>query len=138
MIYGNGYKIYDDTYSASPEAMYATLKMLANSGAPITAVLGDMLELGEYSERLHRELGEKVALLGISRLYSIGKFAQNIAEGARAFGMNDEFIHVNTDIYDLEKTAEAIADDYNGEIILLKASHAVHLERISKILMRGD
>ena len=138
MIYQNGYRIYDDTYSASPEAMYATLKMLSFSGSAITAVLGDMLELGEYSQKLHFELGQWVASLGIARLYSIGKFAQDIAKGAMSCGMKNEFIHINTDTCDLEKSAKSIATDYNGEIILLKASHEVHLERIREILTRGD
>lgn len=138
MICQNGYKIYDDTYSASPEAMYATLKMLSLSGSPITAVLGDMLELGEHSKKLHFELGQKVASLGIARLYSIGKFAQDIAKGARSSGMKNEFIHVNTDANNLEKSAESIVTDYKGEIILLKASHEMHLERIREILTRGD
>ena len=67
----------DESYNASPPSMRAALAVLADTepaaGARRVAVLGDMLELGGASERLHRELAEPLAAAGIDRVFLIGK-----------------------------------------------------------------
>jgi UDP-N-acetylmuramoyl-tripeptide--D-alanyl-D-alanine ligase len=95
----------------------------------VSAVLGDMLELGDASDRLHREVGEAAAACGIRKLYAFGKFAQRIAEGAKSGGIPEECVFIN-DSEDIEATAEQIRHSYDGELLIVKASHAVHAERI--------
>lgn len=124
------YAIYDDTYSSSPEAAIAVMKAQTekHKGA-VSAVLGDMLELGDASDRLHREVGEAAAACGIRKLYAFGKFAQRIADGAKSGGIPEECIFIN-DSEDIGATAEQIRHSYDGELLIVKASHAVHAERI--------
>ena len=124
------YVIYDDTYSSSPEAAIAVIKAQTekHKGA-VSAVLGDMLELGDASDRLHREVGEAAAACGIRKLYAFGKFAKQIAEGAKSGGMSEDCIFIN-ESEDIEATAEQIRHSYDGELLIVKASHAVHAERI--------
>lgn len=128
------FTVYDDTYSASPEATVEVIKMLKLYKKPICAVLGDMLELGRKSASLHRGLGKCAARLDCKRLYLIGTYAADIAEGAIKGGMKKENIHINKDVSRLDITAEAIKKKYKGEILLIKGSHALHLEKLTKLL----
>ncbi len=125
------YKFYDDTYSSSPEAainMLQVLKMLAPTER--SALLGDMLELGKYSEELHYELGKQAHICGLKKLYTFGEFAKTIAQGAIDCGMNPNNIFVNENPNDFKLSAEQIISTYDGELILFKASHALHIEKI--------
>jgi len=73
---GGALTLIDESYNASPAAMSAALAVLAATppalGARRIAVLGDMLELGEASERLHRELAEPIAAAKVDRVFLIG------------------------------------------------------------------
>ena len=71
LIYKNGYRIYDDSYNSSPEAVSANLKMLSEKNENNSALLGDMLELGEKSAFLHRFIGQECARYNIKKLYLI-------------------------------------------------------------------
>lgn len=84
-----GRLLIDDTYNASPEAVLNAVEAMRYraAGRPTVAVLGDMLELGEYSEGLHRAVGAGVARQGISMLFTYGDAARYYAEGARSAGM---------------------------------------------------
>lgn len=81
--------LIDDGYNASPEAMIEAVSVLRQRGddRPTVAVLGDMLELGAYSEALHRRVGAAVAAQGLSLLITYGDHARGIAQGAIAAGM---------------------------------------------------
>jgi UDP-N-acetylmuramoyl-tripeptide--D-alanyl-D-alanine ligase len=69
--------LIDESYNASPAAMCAALRVLAAippaTGARRVAVLGDMLELGEATDRLHRELAVPLARAGVDRVFLVGK-----------------------------------------------------------------
>ncbi|MGB9646904.1 MAG: cyanophycin synthetase, partial [Stellaceae bacterium] len=69
--------VIDESYNASPPSMRAALAVLAatepGTGARRVAVLGDMLELGDASEHLHRELAEPVATAEVDRVFLIGE-----------------------------------------------------------------
>ena len=77
----NGAKIINDSYNASFESMKASLKYLAEQkGERKIAILGDMLELGEFSKKLHNDVGKEVTKNNIDLLICIGKEAKHIAE----------------------------------------------------------
>jgi UDP-N-acetylmuramoyl-tripeptide--D-alanyl-D-alanine ligase len=69
--------VLDESYNASPAAMRAALAVLAAispaTGARRVAVLGDMLELGEATERFHRELAEPLAGAAVDRVFLVGR-----------------------------------------------------------------
>lgn len=128
------YTIYDDTYSASPEAMAEVMKMLTLYKRPVSAVLGDMLELGEATVSAHEKIGLLAAGLNYERLYLVGEHANDYARGAVCGGISKSRIHVNESARDLSVTAKAVIKNYNGEILLIKGSHALHLEKIAELL----
>lgn len=120
------YTIVADCYNASPDSMRAALTVLGDmpcSGKRI-AVLGDMLELGEMSEKLHTMVGKMVSDAGIDRLFCYGDDASAyLAPSAAVKG-------VQTESY-LEKQAlcQAVKTCLQpGDTVLFKASHGMHLE----------
>lgn len=102
---------------------------------PLSAVIGDMLELGDGSAYYHRSAGKDAARLGFKRLYLIGKHSRHILEGALSGGIKSENIHINNNADDLLTTLDAIDKTYGGEIILVKASHKAGLDRLIKMMM---
>jgi len=125
------YTVYDDTYSASVEATLANLELIANRYEKVSCVLGDMLELGEKTKELHIKVGAAVALYGFHKLFTFGKSAAYIADGALANGMSKDKIFINDDLSTPKITADQIKSNCESdEILLVKASHATHAERI--------
>lgn len=137
----NGYTVIEDCYNASPESMAASLKVLCSKAKQNRkiAVLGDMLELGIYSEELHRGVGEKVAELGIDKLYTFGEMAKYIGDGAVSSGMPSDSVVSVTDLSKPEELAQLIENDVKeNDTLLFKASRGVKLERITEILCKKE
>ena len=129
---------YDDTYSSSYEAALCDFEILnlKYKTAKKSCVLGDMLELGEHSDSLHKKLGQAVFRYGFRKLYAIGTHALSIAAGAREAGMDEENIFINPDAHNIEITAKQILENkISDEIILFKASHDIHAEKIIELLL---
>lgn len=120
--------ILDDAYNSSPSSMRAGLETLNDFPAKRkVAVLGDMLEIGEYAMAAHQELGR--AAKGIaSLLITIGPRAKFIAEGAEEAG----FIKKNIWSFDTADEARATVQEVikKGDLILVKGSRAMELEKI--------
>ena len=139
-VYG-GVTIIEDCYNAGPESMKASLDVLARlaqkNNTRSIAVLGEMRELGEYSKKLHMEVGKTVATKNINKLFTFGKEAENIALGAINHGYMPEKVGINGDIDAPEAAAHAIrATLKQGDVILFKASRAVKLERVIEQLKK--
>src|SRR5215472_5521020 len=123
-----GVQFLDDSYNANPDSMKAALRTLVELDAEgkHIAVLGEMRELGTESERGHREVGETAAMLGVDQLITIGRAAEQIAEGARTAGLNK--------VSSTRSTAEAakllgeIAEP--GDLVLVKGSRAARTEEV--------
>lgn len=126
----------NDAYNANPTSMRGSLRTFAALGATgrKIAVLGDMLELGDYSSKAHEEIGELVAELSLDAVFVYGDFSSAIAAGSR----NHEFVRVFE--YGLDKMDKLCSDlgEYvrPGDTVLLKASRGLALERIINVL--GD
>lgn len=119
--------IIDDTYNSSPVAMDAALEVLKTiKGKHHIAVLGDMLELGKWTEEAHREVGEKIKGLA-DTLVVVGLRARFIAEGAESFGFNKKEIYSFDSSITAGKFLEGVLKE--GDIVLLKGSQGVRLER---------
>jgi len=121
--------IINDCYNANYDSMKASIEYLSRIQAKRKiAVLGDMLELGDYSQKLHEQVGEEVAKNKIDLLITVGKEAKNIVEKAVELGMNKE----NT--YNFEKNEEAIDLLHKilkqEDIVLVKASNGMHFNKI--------
>jgi UDP-N-acetylmuramoyl-tripeptide--D-alanyl-D-alanine ligase len=118
--------LLDETYNAGLESMLAALELLQETpGTRHIAVLGAMKELGEFSDQLHRRVGERVKKLGIDRLFVLvdDPIAQAIAEGA--IGMEtDCFVTREQLIQGVREILTA------GDRVLFKASNSVGLNAV--------
>jgi len=128
----NGVWVLDDTYNANADSMGAALRTLTElpcKGRRV-AVLGDMAELGAHSEPAHEEVGRRAAELGVGQLFAVGRFAPAMARGARGAGLTRviEFPDVEPAVSALKQFVKT------GDLVLLKASRATRLERVSDSL----
>ncbi|MBZ0220786.1 MAG: UDP-N-acetylmuramoyl-tripeptide--D-alanyl-D-alanine ligase [Candidatus Methylomirabilis sp.] len=126
--------VLDDTYNANPESMAAALKTLADARGRKVAVLGDMLELGNASEREHASIGALAAGLGVDSLVAIGEFSRSTAEAARAAGIENSFGFASKE--EALKALRAVVSD--GDTVLVKGSRGVALEEVVEFLKRMD
>ena len=118
----NGAIIINDAYNASYESMKASIEFLTNhTGTRKIAVLGDMFELGEYSEELHRNVGKEVANHNIDVLICAGENSKYIIEEAQKNKKIETFyFHNNEEI--VEKLTQELR---NGDVVLVKASNGM-------------
>ncbi len=123
----------NDSYNANPASMEeAIVSMGQLEGKRKVAILGDMLELGEFSEEAHRSIGALLAKENFSVVYTYGNESKYIAEEAKAGGISMVF-----DSF----TKEAIAAHYlqtkqEGDVILFKGSRGLGMETILDTLTR--
>lgn len=124
--------IINDEYNSNPSSMSCALdefSQLATQGRKVL-VCGDMLELGNDTERLHKEIGEKVAKANIDVLWTVGPYSRYVAEEAVANGMPKEKIQ------SCETSAEIcsfVASQLKrNDTVLIKGSRKMKLEYISR------
>jgi UDP-N-acetylmuramoyl-tripeptide--D-alanyl-D-alanine ligase len=125
-----GLSVLDETYNASPEAVLAALELLVRQPGRRFAVLGSMLELGEQSVDLHREVAERAAALGLDGLVVVagGAEAQAMAAAAQA-------VPRLAVVAEPAEAAEPLKLWLTcGDVLLLKASRGVALERLIPLL----
>lgn len=127
----NGALLLDDTYNASPESMLAALNLLEEMEGRKIAVLGDMLELGQYERQGHELVGRRAAEVA-DVLITLGQRARMIAEAALRGGMK------SSDILQLGDQAEVTswldANLTATDTVLLKGSHGLRMDRIVNAL----
>jgi UDP-N-acetylmuramoyl-tripeptide--D-alanyl-D-alanine ligase len=132
----NGVRVIDDSYNANADSMIAALRTLSEwpgKGRRI-AVLGDMAEQGGHSEAAHEQIGRCVAELGIAQLFAVGRMAPVLARGAREAGLNRIF-----EFTDVEAASTALKSFVKtGDMVLVKASRVMRLERVVEILRSGE
>jgi UDP-N-acetylmuramoyl-tripeptide--D-alanyl-D-alanine ligase len=122
-----GALLLDDTYNASPESMLAALNLLAELKGRRVAVLGDMLELGQYEKQGHEMVGVRAAEV-VDKLITVGQLSHIIATAARRAGLASqkiaEFENQDDVVAHLRKNLSA------DDVVLVKGSHGIHMERI--------
>ena len=125
----NGIHIIDDTYNANPESMKAaitTLRTLRRNNRSLV-VAGDMLELGDQSEALHKQVGAWAAAANIHKLLVTGEFANAVAAGAMKAKMKpaDIFTGSRDEIIDTLKQSLK-----TGDWVLIKGSRGARMETV--------
>jgi len=124
--------VIDDTYNSAPASALAALNFLDKvrcSGAKI-AILGDMLELGIYTEEGHRQVGKRAAEVA-DCLFTVGRRAKFIAEAAKKAGLSRVRSFNN-----YEDIGEVIEEELNElDVVLVKASQGIRLEKVVKDIM---
>lgn len=131
VIRRDGITLVNDAYNASPASMRAAIKTVAEvyDNRKI-AVLGDMLELGAISEKVHREIGAELVENKFDTLITLGELGKFIAAGAKDAGLKNIFTFDTHE--DAAKKILAVAK--SGDVILFKASHGMHLEKILELI----
>jgi UDP-N-acetylmuramoyl-tripeptide--D-alanyl-D-alanine ligase len=127
-----GVWVMDDAYNANADSMWAALEALRDvpcAGRRV-AVLGEMTEVGEGGLAMHAEVGRGAGEMGVDWLVLVGRMATVMGAAARAVGLDrtEEFAEV-------EAAARAVVDGVRpGDVVLVKASRLVRLERVSEAL----
>lgn len=125
LIKNNNYTIINDTYNSSYDSVYYALEVLGSFPGRTIAVLGDILELGDFAEEIHRNIGKLIIKNNIDILVTVGPNSKFINEGSKNNSKNNYHFEDNTSaikfINDLKTT---------NDTILVKASHGMNFIEI--------
>ena len=128
VINAAGLTILDDTYNANPESVAAAIKTLNGVEGRKVAVLGDMYELGEFSEQAHFDVGAMLAASGVYLAFAVGKWAEEVRAGAVSNGFEDErFFSFSEKPPAIEALKRVL---YIGDTVLVKGSRGTSMEEI--------
>lgn len=133
----DGVVVVNDAYNANPESMRAGLRALKAMahGRRTWAVLGEMRELGPESVRAHDEIGRLCVRLDISRMVGVGDAGKIMQIGAReegSWGNEAQWVP------DVDAAIAKLQDEVEpGDVVFIKASRAVGLERVAQALLQG-
>ncbi|MFP4520752.1 MAG: UDP-N-acetylmuramoyl-tripeptide--D-alanyl-D-alanine ligase [Fibrobacterota bacterium] len=131
-----GAVIINDSYNANPTSMRSALNTLSvmNAGRRI-AILGDMFELGDFSERFHHSVGVYAAGIRPDMLFCVGKAAAGIAKGAKDGGMPSGSVFTYLKKKSLAKKLASLLE--KKDKVLIKGSRGMELEKIIEY-MKGS
>jgi UDP-N-acetylmuramoyl-tripeptide--D-alanyl-D-alanine ligase len=124
----NGVQFLDDSYNANPDSMKAALRTLVELDAEgkRIAVLGEMRELGNETQRGHEEVGEEAAALGVDQLIGIGEMGGIISRAAKKAGLEK-----SDNVGSTSEAAEVLIDIAEpGDLILVKGSRLARTEEV--------
>ena len=121
--------VVNDCYNSNPKALSAMVDALATmKGARRIVVAGEMLELGPAGAEMHRELGRHIGAKNVDVLIGVRGLAQAMVEGAKQAGARAEFVAT------AEEAGDWLAREArDGDVVLLKASRGVKLEKALEI-----
>jgi len=123
----SGALILDDTYNASPQSTFSALNLLNELEGHKIAVLGDMLELGQYELHGHKMVGVRAAEV-VDELITVGERALIIAKTARQTGLPTKAV---TEFEDSEQATAFLVNRLGkNDVVLVKGSHAMRMDRI--------
>ncbi len=126
--------VVNDAYNANPASMENLLETLKPQHSRVLLVLGDMLELGAFSEALHRQVARRAYEMGFRRLVAVGQEARFYVEELRNRPM-ELLVHSNTPAEAAEAVRRALRP---GDILALKASRAVALETLLPLVLTPE
>ncbi len=121
--------LINDAYNANYDSMKAAIEYLGKIiDKRKVAILGDMLELGEYEDELHKKIGEEIVKNKIDILITVGNLGNKIAKSAIKNGINKENVITFNETEDLLEKIENIVQ--TKDVILIKASNAMKFNKI--------
>ncbi len=123
--------VIDDAYNAAPESMelaFANLEIIAKTRRKV-AVIGGMLELGDYSPMLHERVGEFASKYSIDKFFVMGDDAKSFVKGLEASGNNHNY-EVFDDLASLETSLKSYLE--KDDVVLFKASNAFGFQKLAQ------
>ena len=126
----HGATLFDDSYNANPLSVKAAAEFLTQLSGESWLVLGDMKELGDDAEALHRDLGDQLRKIGVNRLFAMGDLSRHTVEG---FGKHASW-YGDIDVL-LEDLTRQLSNAVN---VLVKGSRSMHMERVVDALREVD
>lgn len=127
----NGAVVLDDTYNASPASTVAALELLRSLQGRRVAILGDMLELGKYEETGHQSVGETAASAA-DVLILVGERSKVTAEAAIENGFPKDRMQWYPDSGQAANPAASLVQ--NGDVVLVKGSNSMRMDKILSVL----
>ena len=126
----NGAFLINDAYNANPASVGEALKTLRElrGESRSIVVLGDMLELGDQSEKLHEDIGRMIGETGVNKVFLRGQFAKAVAQGAMKKGLQGDQIHF--DLSPVEITESLKRGLREGDWVLVKGSRRMKMEEV--------
>ena len=125
-----GARVIDDSYNANPASLVAGLKVLAGFSGKRYLALGDMGELGDGAEAMHREAGAEALRLGVDRLYAYGPLSRAACEG---FGKDSEHFSERRALID------ALLPVMRPDVtVLVKGSRASRMDEVARAISAGE
>ncbi len=129
------FTIINDCYNAGPESMAAALNVLGNRPGRHIAVLGDMLELGDCAHAEHYKVG-RIAAEKADIVLAYGPHAARVMDGTVTGGMEESKAMAFSDREEMARQLKRIARE--GDVILFKGSHGMHLEKVLEAFLKDD
>ncbi len=131
----SGLTVVDDSYNANPDSMRASLSTFSalDVAGKRIAVLGDMLELGDFARECHERVGKMAAAANLDRLVCVGYLSQDMARAACEAGMPDDAV---VTCANAAEALDIVRDMVSaGDAVLVKASHSIGLSHVAEGLV---
>jgi len=130
-----GITLFDDSYNANPESARASVRVLCglHGHARRVLVLGDMLELGDFSGELHHKLGHVAAEAGVDLLVLVGVHVAATAAGAIEAGFDPAHVVHFPELADAIQSVPGMVRD--GDVVVVKASRSTQLDRVAAAII---
>jgi UDP-N-acetylmuramoyl-tripeptide--D-alanyl-D-alanine ligase len=126
----------NDCYNANPGSMLVALEVVRDfAQGRYIAALGDMLELGDFSPRAHRDIGIKVAGFKYGYLFVMGRYAGDVVQGAVQGGMN--YSRIRTCKTHAEMAQAVLETLEPNDTLLVKGSRGMKMELMTEEVQRG-
>lgn len=134
----NGIKYINDTYNAAPDSIMAAIDVLCEIGGRSRkwAVLGDMLELGDWAIEAHKKIGRLISQLGIEYMVAIGSLAKWYTEGIKEDPNSNTIVKLFPSAADAKPYIQALMQ--KGDVLLFKGSRIMQVDvLVNELLKEG-
>jgi UDP-N-acetylmuramoyl-tripeptide--D-alanyl-D-alanine ligase len=132
--FAEGFTVINDTYNSNAKALLSMVETIVDGGAGAKrkiVIAGEMRELGENAAQIHYETGQKIAEIGVDKLFGVEGFANDLLKGAKDAGLRE------TEFYEDSTVAaeKFLTEVQAGDLILVKGSRGVRTEKIIEKLL---
>ena len=129
-----GFTVVNDTYNSNPDALISMVRTIVEGGNGAKrkiVIAGEMRELGDNAAQIHYETGQRIAALGVDKIFGVEGFADDLLKGAESAGFSDVCFYEDSAIAG-ENFLEEIQ---SGDLILVKGSRGVRTEIVIEKLL---